>query len=104
MGNPLTIEKNSIAFPAANLFASTTSCNGPSRAQRLKQRCFHLKIYGCVLSAAIIVLLMYLNKLLEINEILFLSNNTLDKRSQSDKNINRFAKLSESSQIQMLFI
>ena len=52
MGNPLTIasvtltpdEKNSIAFPATNLFASTTSCNGPSRAQRLKQRCFHPKI------------------------------------------------------------
>ena len=61
-------------------------------------------IWLCAVSAAIIVLPMYLNKLLEINEILFLSNNTLDKRSQLDKNINRFAKLSESSQIQMLFI
>ena len=61
-------------------------------------------IWMCAVSAAIIVLPMYLNKLLEINEILFLSNNTLDKRSQLDKNINIFAKLSESLQIQMLFI
>ena len=61
-------------------------------------------IWLCAVFAAIIVLPMYLNKLLEINEILFLSNNTLDKRSQLDKNINIFAKLSESSQIQMLFI